>query len=118
MLFRSLGLASQEMSTLAVILTSLTGFIMLFKVCTPFNSLRGFLFGGLLAVFVVALLFLGQFFSLVSLSLPMLIALLPMLLFAIALMLALLHFIDHVIANSQSPMYPFRKHRRARKRSA
>lgn len=113
-----LGLASQEMSTLAVILTSLTGFIMLFKVCTPFNSLRGFLFGGLLAVFVVALLFLGQFFSLVSLSLPMLIALLPMLLFAIALMLALLHFIDHVIANSQSPMYPFRKHRRARKRSA
>ena len=48
----------------------------------------------------------------------MLIALLPMLLFAIVLMLALLHFIDHVIANSQSPMYPFRKHRRARKRSA
>lgn len=113
-----LGLASQEMSTLAVILTSLTGFIMLFKVCTPFNSLRGFLFGGLLAVFVVALLFLGQFFSLVSLTLPMLIALLPMLLFAIVLMLALLHFIDHVIANSQSPMYPFRKRRRARKRSA
>lgn len=113
-----LGLASQEMSTLAVILTSLTGFIMLFKVCTPFNSLRGFLFGGLLAVFVVTLLFLGQFFSLVSLTLPMLIALLPMLLFAIVLMLALLHFIDHVIANSQSPMYPFRKRRRARKRSA
>lgn len=113
-----LGLAPQEMSTLAVILTSLTGFIMLFKVCTPFNSLRGFLFGGLLTVFVVALLFLGQFFSLVSLTLPMLISLLPMLLFAIVLMLALLHFIDHVIANSQSPMYPFRKHRRARKRSA
>lgn len=113
-----LGLAPQEMSTLAVILTSLTGFIMLFKVCTPFNSLRGFLFGGLLAVFVVALLFLGQFFSLVSLTLPMLIALLPMLLFAIVLMLALLHFIDHVIANSQSPMYPFKKRRRARKRSA
>lgn len=113
-----LGLAPQEMSTLAVILTSLTGFIMLFKVCTPFNSLRGFLFGGLLTVFVVALLFLGQFFSLVSLTLPMLIALLPMLLFAIVLMLALLHFIDHVIANSQSPMYPFRKRRRARKRSA
>ncbi len=113
-----LGLAPQEMSTLAVILTSLTGFIMLFKVCTPFNSLRGFLFGGLLAVFVVALLFLGQFFSLVSLTLPMLIALLPMLLFAIVLMLALLHFIDHVIANSQSPMYPLKKRRRARKRSA
>lgn len=110
-----LGLAAQEMSTLAVMLTALTGFIMLFKVCTPFNSLRTFLFGGLLTVFVTALLFLPDFFSLVSLSLPMLIALQPMLLFAIVLMLALLHFVDHVIANSQSPMYPFKK-RRGRRR--
>lgn len=112
-----LGLAPQEMSTLAVILTSLTGFIMLFKVCTPFNSLRGFLFGGLLTVFVVAFLFFGDFFSLISLSLPMLIALLPLLLFAVFFMLALLHFVDHVIANSQSPVYPLKKrrHRRARR---
>ncbi len=110
-----LGLAPEEMSTLAVILTSLTGFIMLFKVCTPFNSLRGFLFGGLLTVFLTALLFLQDFFSLVPLTLPMLVALQPMLLFAIVLMLALLHFIDHVIANSQSPMYPFKKRRRARR---
>ncbi len=110
-----LGLNPQEMSTLAVVLTSLTGFIMLFKVCTPFNSLRGFLFGGLLTVFVVAILFLGDFFSLISLSLPMLIALLPLLLFAVFFMLALLHFVDHVIANSQSPVYPLKKrrHRRA-----
>lgn len=110
-----LGLNPQEMSTLAVVLTSLTGFIMLFKVCTPFNSLRGFLFGGLLTVFVVAILFLGDFFSLISPSLPMLIALLPLLLFAVFFMLALLHFVDHVIANSQSPVYPLKKrrHRRA-----
>ena len=117
-LSQPLGLAPGEMSTLAVVLTSLTGFIMLFKVCTPFNPLRGFLFGGLLTVFVGALLFLGDFFSLTSLSLPMLVALQPMLLFAIVLMLALLHFVDHVIANSQSPMYPFRKHQRARRARA
>ena len=31
-----------------------------------------------------------------------------MTLFAIILMLALLHLVDHVIANSQSPVYPFK----------
>ena len=35
---------------------------------------------------------------------PMLIALAPMLLFAIVMMLALLHFVDHIIANAQSPL--------------
>jgi len=112
-----LGLANPEMSTLAVILTALTGFIMLFKICTPFNSLRGFLFGGLLTVFVVVLVFFGDFFTLVSPTLPMLIALQPMLLFAIVLMLALLHFVNHVVANSQSPMYPFKKKHRHRRRA-
>ena len=41
----------------------------------------------------------------------MLILLGPTLLFSIVFMLALLHFTDHVIANSQSPMYPFKKKR-------
>lgn len=107
-----LGLSDPEFSTLAVIATSLTGFIMLFKVCTPFNGLRGTLFGGLLSVFIGALLFFGEFFSLTDVTLPMLMALLPLLFLSIMLMLALLHFVDHIIANSQSPMYPFRKRRR------
>ncbi len=106
-----MGLTAPEMSTLAVILTALTGFIMLFKISTPFNSLRGFLFGSLLTAFLVGLLFLGEFFSLISPTLPMLILLGPTLLFSIVFMLALLHFTDHVIANSQSPMYPFKKKR-------
>ena len=103
-----LGLTVDEMSTLAVIVTSLAGFIMLFKVCTPFNGLRGTLFGGLLIAFIIALLFFRDLFYLTDLSLPMLIALAPMTLFAIILMLALLHLVDHVIANSQSPVYPFK----------
>ncbi len=111
-----LGLDSGEMSTLAVIATSLTGFIMLFKVCTPFNGLRGVLFGGLLSVFIGAVLFFRDFFSLTELTLPMLMALAPMLILSIVLMLVLLHFVDHVIANSQSPMYPFKK-RKGRRRS-
>lgn len=104
-----LGLTDGEISTLAVTVTAMTGFIMLFKVCTPFNGLRGVLFGGLLSVFVAAVLFFGEFFSLTALTLPMLVALLPLLILAIVVMLALLHLVDHVITNSQSPVYMFRK---------
>ena len=106
------GLTHPEMSTLAVILTAFTGFTMLFKVCTPFNGLRGFLFWGLLTAFVLAFLFFGWFFSLTTLTLPMLMILAPMLVFATVFMLAVLHLVDHVIANRQSPVYPKKLWRR------
>ena len=106
------GLTHPEMSTLAVVLTAFTGFTMLFKVCTPFNGLRGFLFWGLLTAFVLAFLFFGWFFSLTSLTLPMLMILAPMLVFATVFMLAVLHLVDHVIANRQSPVYPKKLWRR------
>ncbi|MGI6254182.1 MAG: HAD-IC family P-type ATPase [Acutalibacter sp.] len=99
-----LGLSNQDMSTLAVVLTCLTGFVMLFKISTPFNGLRGALFGVLLSGFVAALIFLRDFFALTAITMPMLIALAPMMLFAIVLMLTLTHLVDHVIANSQSPL--------------
>lgn len=111
-----LGLSDGEMSTLAVIVTSMTGFIMLFKVCTPFNGLRGTLFGGLLSVFIAAALFFGSFFSLTGLTMPMIIALLPLLTLAIVVMLALLHFVDHVITNSKSPIYMFKRAGHPRRR--
>ena len=107
-----LGLSNQDMSTLAVMLTCLAGFVMLFKISTPFNGLRGALFGVLLSGFVAALLFLRDFFALTSITMPMLIALAPMMLFAIVLMLVLTHLVDHVIANSQSPLRQMGKKRR------
>lgn len=111
-----LGLTSQETSTMAVIMTAMTGFIMLFKVSAPFNTLRGLLFWTLLTAFTLAFLFFGWFFSLVSLTLPMLIALMPLLLFAIVFMLAALHLVDHVIANSQSPVYPIKVRQKLRRK--
>lgn len=111
-----LGLTEGELSTLAVIVTSMTGFFMLFKVCTPFNGLRSALFGGLLAAFLTAVLFFQDFFSLTELTLPMLLALAPLLSLALVLMLVLLHFVDHIIANSQSPVYPFKKRKKKKRR--
>ena len=112
-----LGLSNQDMSTLAVELTCLTGFVMLFKISTPFNGLRGALFGVLLSGFVASLLFLGDFFALTAITMPMLMALAPMTLFAIVLMLVLSHLVDHVIANSQSPLRQMGKGRRRPARS-
>lgn len=111
-----LGLSAEETSTMAVIVTAMTGFIMLFKVSAPFNALRGSLFFGLLTAFILALGFFGELFELTALSLPMLIALMPLLIFAIAFMLAVLHLVDHVIANSQSPVYPVRVRDRMKRR--
>ena len=113
-----LALAAEEVSTMAVIMTAMTGFFMLFKVSAPFNTLRGLLFSGLLSAFLLAFLFFGWFFSLVSVTLPMLIALMPLLLFAIVFMLAALHLVDHVIANSQSPVYPVKLRQRMRRRKS
>ena len=110
------GLTSEETSTMAVIMTAMTGFFMLFKVSTPFNTLRGLLFWGLLTAFTLAFLFFGWFFALAGMTLPMLIALLPLLLFAIVFMLAMLHLVDHVIANAQSPVYPEKVRQRMRRR--
>ena len=111
-----LGLSSAETSTMAVLMTGMTGFIMLFKVSTPFNTLRGVLFWGLLAAFLTAFLCFGWFFALTGLTLPMLIALLPLLVFAIVFMLAMLHLVDHVIANAKSPVYPRRVRQRMKRR--
>ena len=46
----------------------------------------------------------------------MLIALMPLLIFAIVFMLAMLHLVDHVIANSQSPVYPIKIRDRMKRR--
>ena len=45
-----------------------------------------------------------------------LVALLPLLIFAIVFMLAMLHLVDHVIANAQSPVYPRRVRQRMKGR--
>lgn len=113
-----LGLSPEETSTMAVILTAMTGFFMLFKVSAPFNTLRGLLFFTLLTAFLLAFLFFGGLFALVDLTLPMLIALMPLLLFAIVFLLAMLHLVDHVIANSQSPVYPTKLRQKMKRQRA
>ncbi|MGV8905564.1 MAG: cation-translocating P-type ATPase [Acetobacterium sp.] len=57
-----------EISTLAVILTGLSGLIILFRVCQPMNSQRWGLFFVMTIAFIGSVVFLGDFFYLLQLS--------------------------------------------------
>lgn len=63
-----LHLSSDHASTMCVILVAFTGFILLFKICRPFNYLRGTLFGVLLGMFIGGSIGLHKLFELVSLT--------------------------------------------------
>ncbi|WP_099205597.1 HAD-IC family P-type ATPase [Scatolibacter rhodanostii] len=96
------GLTNAQFSTTAVVVTALTGFIMLFKVCAPFNALRGFVFLAMLAASILAMVFAGDFFSLVSFTIPMSFILIITFVYSVSLMLSLIHFIDHVLSRKQN----------------
>ncbi len=64
-LFREqFNLDSNLTSTLIVIMTGTTGFIFLFRLCRPFNLLRGSLLVFLIALFIYILMFWYDFFDL------------------------------------------------------
>lgn len=62
-------LTGAEMSTMSVVILSVVGILMLFKVSQPFNRLRRVLFCGILAAFLFSVLFLQDIFSLHPLGL-------------------------------------------------
>lgn len=61
-------LSSEETSTLAVILTGLTGFLLLYRISLPLNHLRRGLIIFLVTVFILAITLLKDLFSLTILS--------------------------------------------------
>ena len=55
-------------TTLIVIMTGMTGFIYLSRLCRPFNLFRGILFGGLVSLFTYVVMFQSDFFDLSQVS--------------------------------------------------
>lgn len=92
-----LHLPNEQISTLAVILTGFTGLLTLLKVCVPFNLLRSALYTLMVVGFIMAMLFFQPLFSLVDLTIPMVVVLVPLLLFAICMMSVVLHVIERII---------------------
>ena len=79
-------LSDVEVSTLSVILTGFTGFMLLYRISIPFNHMRRILFISLITIFIAALILLRDLFSLTILT-PHLV-----ILAAILLMIAVMMF--------------------------
>lgn len=79
-------LTEPEVSTLAVLLTGFTGFMLLYKISVPFNTLRRILFISMIVLFIFGAVVLRDLFSLTLLT-PHLI-----ILAAILLMIAVMLF--------------------------
>lgn len=92
-----LNFTDDQISTLAVITTGFVGLLILFKVCMPFNSLHSALFSLMVTIFIIALLFFKDLFSLVPVNLPMFMVLVPMMVFSACMMTVALHVIEKII---------------------
>ena len=68
MLPNIIRLSSAEVSTLAVVMTGITGFMLLYRISVPFNHLRRILFIGLISIFSFGVIFLRNLFSLVFIT--------------------------------------------------
>jgi cation-transporting ATPase E len=64
-------LSHSQISTLCVIMTGFTGFLLLFKICIPLNKLRLFLIITLILGFILSIVGLRTFYSLTLLNLKM-----------------------------------------------
>ena len=63
-----IGLSYVEVSTLSLTLTAYTSFILLYKVCKPFNQVRLLLFGLMFSIFIYAIMNLKDLFSITQFS--------------------------------------------------
>ena len=112
-----MGLTSPQVSTLAVIVTTFTGFLLLLKICYPFNILRTFMVGLLATSFLVAIIFLQGLFSVVFVDITMLLILILLMIFSVFNFMLLTHLMDDIIVIGESgierrPMMPKTKRKR------
>ncbi|MCF2652179.1 cation-translocating P-type ATPase [Anaeromassilibacillus senegalensis] len=115
-----LGLSSEQVSTLSVIVAFTVGFMLMFKLCVPFNALRGVLFGAMLAAFFLGYIFFMDIFSMVPLSASMLFVLVPLLLVLIVFMMQTNHFMEHIAEKYTKRFLSdrlFKKHRMQNKKT-
>ena len=80
-----INISTEEVSTLAVVLTGFTGFTLLYRLSVPFNTLRKVLFVSLIILFTFGIIVLKDLFSLTILSFHLIILALILLMIAIML---------------------------------
>lgn len=90
-------LPQEQLSTAAVVLTGFTLFMILFRVCMPFNGKHVFLFVTMCLGFILSYIFFGGMFSLTALTAPMILILLPLIFASISMFMMFLHLIERIL---------------------
>ena len=69
MLFSTIfDINNSYISTMCIILVAFTGFLLLFKICYPFNNIRGIMYGSLIGIFIGSAVGLNKLFEFVLLT--------------------------------------------------
>ena len=116
-----LNLTNPQVSTLSVIVAFAVGFMLMFKLCLPFNALRGALFGTMVAAFFVGYIGCMDLVSMVPLTAPMLFILIPLLIVSVVFMVQTNHFMEHFAEHHTRRLLQsrfFQNHRRKRREAA
>lgn len=116
-----LNLTNPQVSTLSVIVAFAVGFMLMFKLCLPFNALRGALFGTMVAAFFVGYIGCMDLVSMVPLTAPMLFILIPLLIVSVVFMVQTNHFMEHFAERHTRRLLQsrfFQNHRRKRHEAA
>ena len=95
---------TDQISTTCVILVSMTGFILLFKICSPFNYLRKIMFVTLIIIYIALSFGLAEIFEFVLLKPILVIYLLLLFLVDIGLFTVLSDTIEKIIDRYQEKL--------------
>lgn len=90
-------LTNNQISTLCVLMTGFTGFLLLFKICYPLNKLRLFLIVSLIIGFIVTVVGFKKFFSLTILNLKMFVFILILVFISTIIFSLMSVFVDRLI---------------------
>ena len=91
-----LDIPQQQISTMCVMLTGFTGFLLVFRICLPFNPLRIALFAVIVGGFTLCIIFLHSLFSLAPLPWMQLTALLICAAGAFVVLSGMLYLFEHM----------------------
>lgn len=90
-------LNNNQISTLCVLMTGFTGFLLLFKICYPLNKLRLFLIVSLIIGFIITVVGFKKFFSLTILNLKMFVFILILVFISTIIFSLMSIFVDRLI---------------------
>ncbi len=94
---RYFDVSEETVNALVVLLTGTTGFLHLYHVSKPFNYLRGILFYFLLAIFIIGVTLLNDFFALMAINHQIALIFFLLVVFSISAYQTIIKIIDRVM---------------------